>query len=471
MGAGTPMGLRSHSGPARVVEASRVEDATGVVARGRTRKKNKGLTKMSKRSCGLRWLLGYPALPIMAALLLAVTAPAAESFDKFGPRSIQAVVSADLMQGPHYRIAATVQTYDFLNDFITSSDYGVFESRSDAMLRRLLREIPAIASLRQISTGDAYAKAVEQAALGSVRGVEGLVTQPVQTLENVPTAVFDVFSRSGAALNTAAEGQKTAYEDSASAQLLQMSSYKRDYAKRLGVDPYSTNPVLQKELDSVSWAAAVGNLTVGAASMAAGGPVMAALSAARNLDQAANIVASLPPAELALRDQAAMRRMGIDNGLAQQFMGQRQFSPRHKYVLLTALDAMTGTAGRVAVIRVSLEAPNEQWALFYQQMAELLDGYNDRVSPIVSIERFNRLILAHDQTGKAIVIAPIDYMIWNERVASVTEEMAKRMQLSPGGNKFELWITGTASPLFKGEAEARGIRVKDHVSAVLPLLD
>jgi hypothetical protein len=426
---------------------------------------------MSKRSCGLRWLLGYPALPILAAVLLAVTAPAAESFEQFGPRSVGAIVSADLLQRPHYRIAAMVQTADFLNNFVVTSDYGLFGAPSDAMLRRLLREIPAIASLRQISTSDAYLNAVQQAALGSVRGVQSLVTQPVQTLQNVPTAIFDIFSRAGQAVDTATSGQKTAYEDTGAAQLLQMSSYKRDYAKRLGVDPYSTNPILQKELDSVSWVAAVGDLTIGAASMAAGGPVMAALSAARNLDQANNIVASEPPAQLAIDDQAAMKRMGIDDGLAQQFMGQQQFSPRHKYVLLTALDAMSGTTGRAALIQVSLQAPSEQWALFYQQMAEFLDGYNDRVARIVSIEPFNRLVLAHDQTGKTIVIAPIDYMIWNERVASVTEQTARSMQLRPGEDKLELWITGTASPLFKSEAKARGIRVKDHVSAVLPLLD
>jgi hypothetical protein len=426
---------------------------------------------MSMISSPRRSRLGYPALSILAGVLLVVAAPAAESFEKFGPRPTHEIVSADLMQGPHYRIAATVQTYDFLNDFIVSSDYGLFGAPSDAMLRRLLREIPAIASLRQISTSDAYLNAVQQAALGSVRGVESLVTQPVQTLQNVPTAIFDIFSRAGEAIDTAASGQKTAYEDSGAAQLLQMSSYKRDYAKRLGVDPYSTNPVLQKELNSVSWAAAVGNLTIGAASMVAGGPVMAALSAARNLDQANNIVASEPPAQLAIDDQAAMSRMGIDNVLAQQFMAQQHYSPRHKYVLLTALDAMSGTAGRAALIQVSLQAPNEQWALFYQQMAELLDGYNDRVARIVSIQAFNRLVLARDQTGKMIFIAPIDYMIWNERVAYVTEWMVKELQLRPGEDKLELWITGSASPLFKKEAEARGIRVKDHVSSVLPLLD
>jgi hypothetical protein len=426
---------------------------------------------MSITSNRPRWRYGYAALVALSGVLLVTAAPAIQSFEKFGPRPIQDVVSADLESGPNYRLTPTVRTFDFLNDFIAMSDYGVFEARSDAMLRRLLREIPAITALRKISTSDAYAKALAQAALGPVRGIQGLVTDPVQTVRNVPNAIFDVFSRVGQGINTAASGNKTAYEDSAAAQLLQMSSYKRDYARQLGVDPYSTNPVLQKELDSVSWAAAAGNLTVGAATMVAGGPVATALSAARNLDQAASIIASQPPAELAIRDRAAMNRMGIDNGLAQQFMAQQQFSPRHKYILLTALDAMGGTTGRAALVQVAIEAPSEEWALFYQQMAELLDGYNDRTAPIVSLERFNRLVLARDQNGKALIIAPIDYLIWNERAEAAAAAISKSMQLKPGEDKFELWITGTASPLFKQEAQSRGVVVKDRIVTSLPVLD
>ena len=418
-----------------------------------------------------QWCVGYSALSILAGVLLVGTAPAAESFEKFGPRPIQDVVSTDLQSGPHYRLTPTVRTFDFLNDFIAISDYGTFEARSDTLLRRLLREIPAITALRQISTSDAYVKALAQAALGPVRGIQGLVTDPVQTVQNVPNAIFDVFSRVGQGIDTAVSGEKTGYEDSAAAQILQMSSYKREYAKQLGVDPYSSNPVLQKELDSVSWAAAAGNLTISAATMVAGGPVITALSAARNLDQAKNIVASEPPSQLAIDDQAAMGRMGIDNGLAQQFMAQQQYSPRAKYILLTALDAMPGTAGRAALIQVALEAPNEEWALFYQQMAELLDGYNDRTAAIVSLERFNRLVLARDQNGKTLIIAPIDYMIWNERAEAAAGAISQSLQLKPGEDKFELWITGTASPLFKQEARSRGVVVKDRIVTLLPVLD
>jgi hypothetical protein len=408
-----------------------------------------------------------------AALLptaLSATALSAE-YESFQPRPVQEVVAPNLASGPNYRIAPTVRTFDFLNEFVVSSDYGLFTPRSDAMLRRLMREIPAITALKQITLTDAYAKALAQAAMGPIRGVQNLASDPVGTVEAVPGAVFDIFSRVGQGIDSAISGQKTKYEDGAAAQALQMSSYKRDYARQLGVDPYSSNPVLQKQLDSVAWAAAAGNLTIGAASMAIASPVMTALSLARNLDQAVSIVAAEPASELTIRDKKMMARMGIPANLQKAFLGQTQFSPRHKYLLLSALDAMSQTTGRGAVLEAALGANSEQMALFYQQLAEMLDGYDDKVSHIVALQRYNRLVIARDVTGRSVILAPIDYVIWNERAAAAAEAIARQLKLKPGSGKLEFWVTGQASPEFKRQAEARGIVVKDRVVTKLPLVD
>jgi hypothetical protein len=409
----------------------------------------------------------------LAALLstaLPMTALAA-GYETFQPRPIQEVVSANLVSGPHYRMAPTVRTFDYLNEFVVSTDYGLFTPRSDAMLRRLMREIPAIAALQQITLTDAYGKALAQAALSPIRGVQNLVTNPVQTVEAVPGAIFDIFGRVTQGVESTVNGDKTKYEDGAIAQALQMSSYKRDYARKLGVDPYSSNPVLQKELDSVAWAAAAGNLTVSAASMAVASPIVTGLSLARNLDQAVNIVAAEPSSELTIRDKKMMARMGIPGNLQNAFLGQTQFSPRHKYLLLSALDAMPQTAGRAAVLEAALNANSEQMALFYQQLAELLDGYDEKIAHIVSLQRYNRLVIARDVTGKSVILAPIDYVIWNERAAAAAQGIARQLGLRPGSGKFELWVTGQASAEFKQEAQARGVGVQERVVLRLPLID
>ena len=411
------------------------------------------------------------ALAGLVSALTTAAAWAAEPFETFTPRPVRDVLPADMIQGEHYRLAPTVRTFTFLNDFIASSDYGVFEAQSDAMLRRLIREIHAIAVLQGITLTDAYTKALAQAALSPVRGVEQLVTNPVETVKAVPTALFDVFARVGQGIDTAVSGQKTSYEDSALAQALQMSSYKRDYAKELGVDPYSSNPVLQKQLDAVAWAAAAGNLTISAATMVSGSAVVAGLSYARNIEQAVNIVAAEPPSELMIRNRAALDQMGISGRLKEQFLGQQQYSPRAKTILIAALASMPRTAGRDSVLEVALGAPDETMAIFYQQLAELLNDYDEHVVPIVRLARYNRLVVAYEQTGKAVILAPVDWLIWDERAASAATRIARAWKLKPGSDTLELWITGTASPRFKKEAEALGIRVREGVGRQLPLVD
>jgi hypothetical protein len=60
-------------------------------------------------------------------------------------------------------------------------------------------------------------------------------------------------------------------QDSKVEQMLAVSSNKRDLAHRLGVDVYSSNSVLQKEMNSVAWATSLGSLTLSAALAPVGG--------------------------------------------------------------------------------------------------------------------------------------------------------------------------------------------------------
>jgi hypothetical protein len=415
---------------------------------------------------------------VKLAVVIAALAPAMAAasraeearYERFEPRPTADVLPPDMIEGPHYRLAPTVRSYGSLNYFLMRSDYGTFDAASDAMLRRLVRENHAITVLQGITLSDAYEKALAQAALSPVRGVQDLITRPQQTVAAVPNALFDVFNRVSQGVETELSGEKTQYESSALAQALQMSSYKRDYARQLGVDPYSGNPVLQKQLDSVAWAAAAGNLTVSAATMG-GGAAIAAISYARNISQAVDIVAAQPPAELMIRNRAALDQMGIDPGLEQEFLGQLQYSPRAKTILITALASMQGTAGRSSMLEVALEAPDETMAIFYQQMAEMLNAYDERIAPITKIARYGHLVVAYEQSGKAVILAPLDWVIWDRRGALLASDIAEAWHLKRGGDTLELWITGTVSRRFREEAEALGMRVREQVGRQLPLVD
>src|SRR5262245_49140996 len=60
------------------------------------------------------------------------------------------VLPPELISGAGFKVGREVTTHDFLNVYTVTSDYGAFTAQSDALLRRLEREITAIRALAEI---------------------------------------------------------------------------------------------------------------------------------------------------------------------------------------------------------------------------------------------------------------------------------------------------------------------------------
>jgi hypothetical protein len=125
--------------------------------------------------------------------LCGTTALGQTVFDPPEVRTTADVVPSALMAGPHYRVDPTVRTFTFMNQYSVTSDYGIFAAPSDARLRRLVREIAAIAELQKIHQSDAFAKATVEAGKGVIQGAQQLIENPVATIGAVPEAVFSIF--------------------------------------------------------------------------------------------------------------------------------------------------------------------------------------------------------------------------------------------------------------------------------------
>jgi hypothetical protein len=145
------------------------------------------------------------------------------TFDAPEVRAASDVVPPALLAGPHYRVGPTVKTFAFMNQYSVTSDYGAFTASSDARLRRLVREIAAIAELQKIHQSDAFAKATVEAGKGAVQGAQHLIQDPVATIGAVPEAVFGIFGRVSEATK---RGGTSKYEDGVAQNLLAVSSFK-----------------------------------------------------------------------------------------------------------------------------------------------------------------------------------------------------------------------------------------------------
>jgi hypothetical protein len=389
-------------------------------------------------------------------------------FDAPETRAASEVVPPALLAGPHHQVDPTVRTFAFMNQYSVTSGYGAFRAPSDARLRRLIREIAAIAELQKIHQSDAFAKATVEAGKGVIQGAQQLIENPVATIGAVPEAVFSIFGRVS---ESAKRGGRSKYEDGVAQNLLAVSSFKRDYAKKFDIDVYSSNEVLQRELNSVAWASAAGNLTLSAASTVTGAAVLQVASGLRSLDQAKSIVNALPATELSRRNREALRQMRVQDQVADRFLQNPLLSPRHQTVIVEAMKTLGGIPGRTAFIQYVGQADSEDAALLFQEMAELLSSYHRSVTPIQRVNIYRNVPVAYTGNGSAVVLLPIDRLLWSERTSGIATGLARTLPKPLPVQHLEVWMTGDASDRANDGLQQLGITLVEHVGQRLQLLD
>jgi hypothetical protein len=254
-------------------------------------------------------------------------------------------------------------------------------------------------------------------------------------------------------------------------QLLNVSDAKRKMAYDLGVDVYSSNRVLQNELDGLSKAQALGSLGVSAAIPYGGGTVVGVSRMSQTAGEVKRLLRDESPSGLRNLNERKLQAMGVDRTLTQRFLSHTQLSPRHQTVIVASLEKLSGARGREDFIHFALRAHDEETANFMQNMAEILAAYQQTVSPIREITPPG-IILARAANGTVLIPFPLDYGVWTMRAERVVKNTLAGYK-KPGGTpaEFEFWVTGEVSPLARSRLEAQGIKVVEHVNRRIGMVD
>jgi hypothetical protein len=418
--------------------------------------------KVGKSFGGFRLAVSLAALALMSGV-----AWGAPQYETPKDRRAAEVLPANLISGPNFQVQDRVMADGYMYRFIVDSDYGSFVVTGEYGLRKLLKEIQAIARLKEVSKGEALVEGVKDKSKDTVEFAGRLVTNPADTLRSVPTGVSKLFSN----VSTSRKSAPNPRQDTMTQEVLKVSDAKRKMAYSLGVDVYSSNMVLQKALESLAKAQALGSLGVSAAIPYGGGTVVGLSRSSRTATEVNQLLRDESPAGLANLNQRQLQAMGVESGLAQRFLNHRAFTPRHQTVIVACLEKLSGVKGREAFIQYALSAGDEDSANFFQNMAEILRGYHETVSPLQEI-KVPGVLVARAASGAALIPFPLDYAVWSvraERVVKNTLAGAKVGKRPPA--KIELWVTGTVSPLFRQQIKAQGITVVDKVDKRIALMD
>lgn len=385
---------------------------------------------------------------------------AASDFESPAVLSASALLGADVA-GPAHRVRELVPTDGYMAHFTIDSDYGDMEVIGAELTRVRIHELQAIRKLLEVSKSDLFADGVKRSLEQPVDAVKNIVKDPVASVKAVPKTIGHFFQKVGQSVGNAASNIKENIENgddgdaargigNAAKGIIGFESAKLECARQLGVDPYTDNERLQKEIEKVSWVFFSGGLPlrIGAA-VATGGAAMA-LTATKVVGLPDEIYA-LTPSELALRNQQALEVMGVSNEVIREFLSNEALSITLRCSIVRSLQALGNLRGSVSIVELAANCQTRRQVEFLDQALILLAREQQSgKAAYSSLEVVGRLPGAIDANGMLQVSAPVDYLSWTPQVAG----FATRDDLV--GRKPVLLLGGGASERTRGELSALG---------------
>ena len=198
----------------------------------------------------------------------------ASDYEELPELKASEILKPEILKGPNYTVREPVPTSSGMNQFTIDSEFGVFQADGNEMLLQRVKEIYMIAKLKDVSRTDQFEQSLVTAAKGPYNAAKNVVKDPVNAVSSASKGLMKFMGRTKQTIKHVAKGETQ--KDTDGNKMEQMIGYtkaKGKIAVSMGIDPYSTNSVLQKELGNVAWASWAGGFTFSAATFPISGPV------------------------------------------------------------------------------------------------------------------------------------------------------------------------------------------------------
>lgn len=407
------------------------------------------------------WWAGIIRSCLSILLLVAETAVAQAATRFEAPPILPAskLAPATLLNGKGFHVDDKVPTDGLTANFKIHSDVGTFQAHGLEMLRIRIAEIPAVVELENTSKTKVFAQSVVTNAARPVAAAGQMVMHPVDTVKGLPGGVGRFFSRVGLGAQRLKQAATEPEESSASEKagavaerslqtnrdIFGYEQERRELAKRLHVDPYTTNPILSKQLDNITLTAFRAHVGV-TTTMSVFVPGSMAITATRVVS---TWVWDTPKADLIVMDQKKLEELNVPAPSVKAFMGNPAFPLSVQVAFVEAFARMAKVPGSAGIVALAATAQSEDQARFLADCLDMLANYHQSQTPLVQIIARGTLI-GRDRAGMIIVPAEVDYVSWTKRVA----HFANRPDLA--SPKRSLWLSGQMSPLAKKNVEEVG---------------
>ncbi|MFO1396486.1 MAG: hypothetical protein U1F48_05420 [Burkholderiales bacterium] len=411
---------------------------------------------------------------VLAAFLFTAAAPAiAQAMPAYEPAPAlpgSELAPTALLQGPMHKVAEPVQVEGFLGRYVIESKFGQFSVRGVNMLAVRVNELRAIEALREVHASQAFQDSLLRAAQAPVQLVQSAFTNPLGTVENVGQGFGSVLTRVGFLARSTAQNvaDSTSGSGPAKSGLPQAgpneapppqfngdpfgyNKARRDWARQLNIDPYTSNPVLRPLLDNASTASFAGSFAVNTA--------IGAVSMGANLvvgfdTDVRDAVWNQPPVDLARDNEARLLALGVSGRTTRDFLRNRWFTPSLQTAFAIALAKLGAVSNAEAVVAVAAQVQGETNVRFLVESVRMLGLYDGHSGRLVKLAMSGIVPFAITDENAVVAAAAIDYLYWDAMAA----EFAHRGNFR--AKRKVLLVAGGASQRAHEAFDARGWQVR-----------
>jgi hypothetical protein len=366
--------------------------------------------------------------------------------------------------GVGYLIRTPVPIVDYHARFDVRTDVGNLTIEGSDLLALRLSELDAVRALDRVTRSEVFRDAAERSVERPVEAVSTLAEAPGETLSRLPKGVARYLVRTArrvgelavdladASRDALADDERSTdsgkpsqsfadkAQDTATSASLRWIGYhksRRQIARHLGIDPYSTNPLLDERLDRLAWADWSGAKLVGVGIGAIGGMVGQGLSLSTRTYE---LAWELPPEEIRRRNLKALEALGIEGKPARDLVRNKAFplTLQIEFIDLISSDHQRHLASTWADL--AREAESERGARFLVQALRTAAQIQAR-EPSARGEFLGTTPALRHANGQLTVVLPVDHIHWSDAIAS----FALREDLV--GEHPTLVTTGTLSAL------------------------
>jgi len=394
-----------------------------------------------------------PRRPIGTSIFaLSATLALAQGYE--GPTTFKAtdVLTPAHRKGPHFQVKEEVPTPGYFHEFDITSDYGELSAEGRTLLQVRLREVEALGNLDEVSKSAVFVKAAGTSVLNVGKGVASVIKDPEATAKGIGNGVKRFGTNLGRKAKRTADSATDSGKDSSTADksstdkaadasagaaksVLGVNGAMRRWARKLQVDPYTSNLVLRKALEDVAKIDAAGGI---AAKVVVPIPMVVGATAS-----VGDLVWGKDPEELLKINEQRVAALGTPPAAAKEFFKNKVFTLGYQTRFIAALDAVK-VPGCGSYVDTAEESENERQVVFFTDSAILLQEFHAK-TPVVSILPDSRAVVAKTKDGRAVILLAVDYVRWTEAFEKSLREILARAKSELGASKVELQLTGRAS--------------------------